>query len=268
MSRNVSSDRHLILLGFFVAFFSSGLGIGGGAILVSMFSSVFNFDFKCATSTSLAMIMPITFVGVLAHLWFQAGTLSFWYYFFIPMCILGSLIGGQFAHKRDLSRLKYVFALFLLVVSFKMVHVFDLPSITCSYLDKFIGVYELPVMMIFGFASGMMSILLGVGCGLVMVPFFLIVLGLNMHEAIRLSLTAMFFMSATATLYNKKFNELNYQVIKCMIVPVIIGTILGAVVSNNLPATALKTIFGVFLFSIACKILTGACALRRFLNVQ
>jgi uncharacterized membrane protein YfcA len=47
-------DLRLVSLGFVVALFSAGIGIGGGALLVPMLISVFKFDFKKAASTSLA----------------------------------------------------------------------------------------------------------------------------------------------------------------------------------------------------------------------
>src|SRR3989339_1297 len=236
MLKNSTSDKYLIALGFFVAFFSSGIGIGGGAILVSMLTSVFGFDFKSAASTSLAMIFPITFVGAITHFCFYPGNFSIWY------C-------------KRLPELKYVFALFLVIVSFKMLHVFDLPTMACVNLNEFVGTYKMPIVMLFGFISGFISILLGVGCGLVMVPFFIIVLNFNMHGAICFSLTTMFFMSCSATFYHNEHKELNLQKIKIMIVPVMVGAILGASMSNNLPSIMLKKIFGIFLLFFACKIL-------------
>ncbi|HBG61695.1 MAG: hypothetical protein A2267_06230 [Omnitrophica WOR_2 bacterium RIFOXYA12_FULL_38_10] len=255
MLKNSTSDKYLIALGFFVAFFSSGIGIGGGAILVSMLTSVFGFDFKSAASTSLAMIFPITFVGAITHFCFYPGNFSIWYFMFIPMCVLGSFSGGHISSCKRLPELKYVFALFLVIVSFKMLHVFDLPTMACVNLNEFVGTYKMPIVMLFGFISGFISILLGVGCGLVMVPFFIIVLNFNIHGAICFSLTTMFFMSCSATFYHNEHKELNLQKIKIMIVPVMVGAILGASMSNNLPSIMLKKIFGIFLLFFACKIL-------------
>ena len=56
-------DIRLALLGFFVALFSAGIGIGGGTLLVSILMTVFGFDFKKAASTSLSTIIPISFIG-------------------------------------------------------------------------------------------------------------------------------------------------------------------------------------------------------------
>jgi len=52
-------DIRLMLLGFAVAFFSAGIGIVGGTILVSVFISVFHFDFKRAAALARQAVSPI-----------------------------------------------------------------------------------------------------------------------------------------------------------------------------------------------------------------
>ncbi len=255
MSKPERPYKSLIALGFCVAFLSGGLGIGGGAIFVSVLASVLHFDFRSARSLSLAMIMPITLVGFITHACCRPDMFSFWYYLFIPSCVLGSLIGGRYVCHRDISRIKGFLGLFLLIASLKMTRIIDLPLITYGYLDSFVGAYAFPAVMMFAFFTGIVSVLLGVGCGLLMVPFFICVLHLDMHESICLSLATMFCMSATATFYHKKCNALDLSVVKVMILPVLTGVILGALLANNLPSHILKTGFGLFLFVFSCKIL-------------
>jgi hypothetical protein len=243
-----------MLLGLCVAFFSASLGIGGGAIFVSVFLTVFHFDYKRATSTSLAMIIPITFIGALTHLCFTAQTFSVWYFVFIPACVAGSLIGGRVVYQKDLTRLKYLLAVFLLILSLRMMRVIDLPSLMYAYIDQWIGQYALPFMVLFGFLTGVLSIVFGVGCGLVMVPFFIIVLNLSMHAAICLSLVTMFFLSMAGTLYHKKYRGLDPRTFKCMFLPVVAGAVMGALFANQLPGSLLKKIFSGLLFVFGVKI--------------
>jgi uncharacterized membrane protein YfcA len=87
-------DLRLVSLGFVVALFSVGIGIGGGALLAPILISVFKFDFKKAASTSLATIIPISFIGSISHFVLLPNIPDLRYYFmFIPMCILGAILG-------------------------------------------------------------------------------------------------------------------------------------------------------------------------------
>lgn len=53
---------------FVVALFSAGVGIGGGAIFIPIFLSIFKFEYKKAAALSLATIIPIAFTGAVSHL--------------------------------------------------------------------------------------------------------------------------------------------------------------------------------------------------------
>ncbi len=64
---NYQFDTRLVLLGFFVALLSVGIGIGGGTLLVSILMSLFGFDFKKAASASLSTIRPISFIGAVSN---------------------------------------------------------------------------------------------------------------------------------------------------------------------------------------------------------
>lgn len=244
----------LVLLGFFVAFFSAGIGIGGGTILVSVLMSGFKFNFKKAASTSLSTIIPISFIGSISYFILLSNVPSYGYYFlFIPMSVLGAIIGGRYVPKWKGSWLKLAFSFFLMIASLRILKIIDFPSLFYYFLSDISYVNELIVVVIFGLLVGFVAVLLGVGCGLVIVPFSVIFLGFEIHEAIRLSLTTMFFLTFTATMVHKKLKNLDMTAMKSMFVPALIGAVTGAVISSHLPSPILTKVFGVFLILIAFK---------------
>ncbi|HDH98710.1 MAG TPA: hypothetical protein ENF70_06235 [Deltaproteobacteria bacterium] len=83
---NHKMDVGLISLGFVVALFGAGIGIGGGALLVPILISVFKFDFKKAASTSLATIIPISFIGSISHFVLFPHIPDLRYYFIRSCC--------------------------------------------------------------------------------------------------------------------------------------------------------------------------------------
>ncbi len=265
MSRAVhyQFDIRLVLLGFFVALLSAGIGIGGGTLLVSILMSVFGFDFKKAASTSLATIIPISFIGSVSHLIFLPEIPPLRYYFiFIPTCVLGAILGRRIVQKRQNGWLKFAFSVFLLVISLRMLKIFDFPSLIYSGLYGILFSNEWLLIAPMGIFIGIIAVLLGLGCGLLIVPFFVIIVDLDMHEAITLSLTTMFFLTLSATIVQKRFKTLDISSVKSLFIPALTGAVVGAMISNHLPAHILKILFGIFLFIIACNYMVHETAMH------
>lgn len=251
---NHKMDLGLVSLGFVVALFSAGIGIGGGALLVPILISVFKFDFKKAASISLATIIPISFIGSISHFVLLPNIPDLRYYFmFIPMCILGAILGGRVFRKWKVRWLKFAFSLFLLLVSLKMLNIFDLVSLVYGNLHNILFAIESLIIMLFGVIIGFIAMLLGIGCGLLIVPFYVIIINLDIHEAIKLSLTTMFFLTFSSTIIHNKLKPLDIMSLKSLLIPALLGAVAGAIISSHLPAPILKQTFGIFLFFIACK---------------
>jgi uncharacterized membrane protein YfcA len=256
-------DIRLILLGFFVALFSAGIGIGGGTLLVSILMSVFGFDFRKAASTSLATIIPISFIGSVSHFVFLPEIPDLRYYFtFIPACVLGTILGIKIVRKHRNGWFKLAFSLFLIIISLRMLKIFDFPSLIFSGLQSILFSNEWLIIVPIGIFIGITAVALGIGCGLLIVPFYVIVINLNIHEAITLSLTTMFFLTLSATIINNRFKTLDMIPLNSLFIPALTGAVVGAIISGNLPAPILKIVFGMFLLIIACNYIIQEIAIH------
>lgn len=254
MSKTFLFKVRLVLVIFAVALFSAGIGIGGGTLLVSILVSVFGFDFKTAASTSLATIIPISFTGAVGHFLFSPGIPSLnYYYIFVPACVMGTVLGGKLVQRRPNRWLQSLFSLFLLVVSLRILNIFDLPSFVYQGLDRASLGNEWFLMVSVGGCIGVIAVVLGLGCGLLIVPFHVIVTNFDMHEAITLSLTTMFFISVSATLVHRRNKALDIPPLKVLFVPALVGAITGATISSGIPAPVLKKLFGLVLLVAACN---------------
>lgn len=262
-------DTKLVLLGFFVALFSAGIGIGGGTLLVSILMSLFGFDFKKAASTSLSTIIPISFIGSLSHFIFLSEIQNLRYYFmFILPCIFGTILGGRIVQKRQNRWLKISFSVFLLIISLRMLKIFDFPFLIFSELHGTLLSNEWLLIAPIGILIGIIAVFLGIGYGLLIVPFFVILVNFNMHEAITLSLTTMFFLSLSATIVNNKLEMLDIASFKSLFIPALTGAVVGAVISSQLPTPILKKLFGMFLLAIACNYIFVEFAFQQWLTVS
>ncbi len=253
---NKNSAKMFILLGFFVACLSAGIGIGGGTIFVAAFVSIFKFDFKEAAATSLATIIPITFIGTVSHLFFFSDPPSVKYFsMFIPMCIIGTIIGSKYIYKWNNNWLKWIFAIFLLIAGLRILKFADFPFLMFSSINSVSWAHEAVFVMGFGIIIGVIATWLGIGCGLLIVPFFVIVMNFNMHEAICLSLTTMFCLSISATFMHHKFKNLDFKIFKILFFPSLAGAVTGSGISGLLPGFYLKQLFWILLTGIALSYL-------------
>lgn len=250
---DIVQQKALILLAFSVALFSAGIGIGGGAIFIPAFLSIFKFDYKRAASLSLATIIPIAFIGAVSQFFWLSTSLSLNIFLsFVPMCVFGAIVGSSYLHQWNSHWLKWLFTLFLFVVGLRILQLVDFPFLLFAPLNDLIWAHEIFFIMIFGFIIGLIAAWLGVGCGLLIVPFFVLVLDFDMHQAICLSLTTIFFLSTAATLTRHKRTELDVTSYKFLFFSALAGAIAGSAISGILPGYLLKKVFGFVLLLIAC----------------
>ncbi|MDA8334179.1 MAG: sulfite exporter TauE/SafE family protein [Peptococcaceae bacterium] len=103
------------------------------------------------------------------------------------------------------------------------------------------------VVLLFSVAAGVMGAILGLGGGVILVPFLTLVMGLNIHYAIGASLVSVIATSsgAAATYVRSKISNLKIGLFLSMATTV--GAISGAYLAGVIPTRVLFIIFGVVL---------------------
>lgn len=109
----------VVALGIVTGMVSGLLGVGGGLLMVPIFTYVFNMTIHKAIGTSLAIIVPIALVGSFKH--FLNGNVELkGLIFFIVAALLGGWLGATLAAHLPVPVLKKVFAVFLVCVAVNM----------------------------------------------------------------------------------------------------------------------------------------------------
>jgi len=122
-------------LGFIVGFIgllSAMMGIGGGVFFTS-FLTAYGFPILSAVGTSASLGVMISFPGVIGYIYSGWGIvglppLSYGYFSLagflciIPMTMLMAPQGAKLAHHLDKEKLKRWFAIFLLMMSIRMLY--------------------------------------------------------------------------------------------------------------------------------------------------
>lgn len=177
-----------LLTGVFAGTLSGLLGVGGGIIvvptLIFCFQSVHLFTdaliMHVAVGTSLA-IMIFTSLSS-ANAYYRRGFIV-WPVFirFLPGLCVGMIAGSMIAKQLSSHLLIMLFALFLIIIAVYLF--FSKPEkITPKSIKHTYPLLRELVIIVVAILIGLLSTIFGIGGGLLMVPFFLLI-GLEMHEA-------------------------------------------------------------------------------------
>jgi uncharacterized membrane protein YfcA len=117
--------------------------------------------------------------------------------------------------------------------------------------------------LIIGALSGFISGLFGIGGGIIMVPALEAIFTTStfiptayvMHMAIGTSLATMIFTTLSGAYAHIKRGAIRWNVFKQIMPAILIGVVLGAIVTHFLPSHFLKIIFGLFLVMTALRII-------------
>ena len=245
----ISKEYKLLILGMVAGLASASLGIGGGVIIVPSLVLFFRYDIKKAIGISLATIVPAAFVGVLAHYFINKTVIDFIMVASIAAgSIIGAKIGAYLVSKVHSKILKILFAIFLLIVGFKLTGILNIPT------ESVMDVRAYPLLTVLGLVAGITSAFFGIGGGVVIVPVLNLFFGLPIHKAIPTSLAVIFPTAFAGVLFHKAFNNIELSAIKFMVPASLVGAVLGAIIANVMPAEALKFMFGILMILSAVKL--------------
>jgi len=239
----------LLVIGFVAGFASGAFGIGGGVVMVPALVLICRYEIKKAIGISLATIVPTALVGALTHYLICSSNIEFPVVLLVsPGAIAGAWVGARLGNRLSSRLLSGLFALFLTFVGLKLMGIVRLPISVLSSTAVH------PGLVLLGLAAGVCSALLGIGGGVVMVPFLNLLFGLGIHEAIATSLTIVVPTTFAGAVFHRRLNNLDAGPLKYLVPAAFLGVILGAVTANCLSQEVLKVAFGVLMVLCSVKL--------------
>jgi uncharacterized membrane protein YfcA len=114
-------------------------------------------------------------------------------------------------------------------------------------------------LIIIGLMAGILSGLVGVGGGIIMVPLFVIFLGLTQHNAQGLSLAVMLPPVTFLAVYNYHTagtgGNIDWRIALAVSLLFVVGGFIGSKIALQIDQKLLKRIFGVFMLIVAIKLI-------------
>ncbi len=102
-----------------------------------------------------------------------------------------------------------------------------------------------------GAVTGTFGALLGLGGGVFLIPFLVLVLGLPMHEAIATSIVAVIATSSAGATVNLERKTVNMRLGMLLEIATVLGAIGGGVTANLLEGGVLQKLFSLLLLVVA-----------------
>jgi len=102
-----------------------------------------------------------------------------------------------------------------------------------------------------GLIAGALGVLLGLGGGVFLIPFLVVVVGVPIHQAIATSIVSVIATSSAGTIMNLERHLVNIRLGMLLEMATVTGAILGGITANKLNANLLTKLFAVVLLIIA-----------------
>ena len=256
----------LVATGTLVGFASGLLGVGGGFIMVPVqffLLTAMGVDpttaIRIAFGTSLAVILPTAVSGAMGHM--RRGAVMVRPAVLMGVSgIIGAFIGGTTASNVPGDFLKFLFGFLVLAAALRM---------------AFAGDYEirgepktkaLPYIF-WGFTTGFIAGLLGIGGGIIMVPVLSIIMGFNMRRVVGTTSAIMVFTATGGIVayiigginaaglppYSLGYiNLIQFTLLAGLSIPM---AQVGVKVSHKIPERELRYIYVILMFYIALKMI-------------
>nr|WP_092917855.1 sulfite exporter TauE/SafE family protein [Agrococcus baldri] len=242
----------LIAIGLLSGFLSGMFGIGGGIVIVPLLVMLAKFPRKLAAGTSLGAIVPAALVGVASYA--AVGNVD-WLVALILVVgsVTGAQVGAHLLHKLPVLAIRWAFIAFLVVVAVSLFLV--VPS-----RDAQLQLDVLPIigLVALGFATGVLSGILGVGGGVIIVPMLILLFGQSDLVAKGTSLAMMIPTAISGTIGNLR--RKNVDILASLVVGLsaCVTTALGAAAAIALDPRTASIIFGAFLLVLIVRLVFEA----------
>jgi len=238
---------------FIIAFIFSMFGQGGGSVY-SPLLILLGYDVLLATSTSLVLNL-ITSVSA-GYIFYRNKMIDFkTSLIFAPGICVGAFLGGALAKFVNTTILLWLFVFFLVGLGTRMIY---------TYWEKAKGEEKLPqnfsiamyaLIALFGFAVGIISGLLGVGGGILIVPFMVYVCKYPTKFAAGSSHLIISFSALAGIIGHASSHRLDIPLILVTGIAVLIGGNLGARVSMKVNTKMIKAGLGLLMWALAAQLL-------------
>ncbi len=242
-----------VFFSFLLAFVFSMFGQGGGSVYSPMLI-LLAYTVLISSSTSLVLNL-ITSVSA-GYVFYRNGMIDMKASFmFVPGIVVGAFAGGLLSKSVNTSLLLWLFVFFLIVVGAKMVYSYWEKANVVEKRPTNLSTARYALIVVFSLVVGVISGLLGVGGGILIVPFMTNVLKYPTKSAAGSSHLIISFSALAGILGHAASHRLDYPLIAATGIAVLIGGNLGARFSLRVKPRMIKAGLGLLMWALSAQLL-------------
>lgn len=253
-----------ISLGVLIGLALGALGGGGSILTVSALVYLLGEDPHAAIGSSLVIVGLNALVGAWLHM--RDGHVKLkTALLFGASGIVAAYLGGRLSQLLPSPLLLTLFALLMIVVAALMLSgtkVKVAPNRadgrgrdSVEETSRQVPDLHWPRVLAGGIAVGFLTGFLGVGGGFLIVPALVLLLGMDMRDAVGSSLIVIAINSGAALLGHLSDSSLNWTLIAPLAAGGFVGLLVGTRVASKLPARLLRQGFAVFVILLGVTLL-------------
>lgn len=236
-----------------VSIIFSMFGQGGGSLYTPI---LFLLGYSALVSVSTSLVLNLITAASAALVYYRQKLIDLKVAAaFIPGICLGSLIGGAVGNFVNSDLLMWLIALFLVGAGARMVYTYwerKKDDEVCP-IGFSRGMYA--IIIIFSFAVGVLSGMLGVGGGIIIVPFLLFVCKYPTKNSAGTVSFIVIFSSLFGIVGHSAFGTLELTLIVVTGIAVFIGASIGARLTVKLKSSSIKVGFGLIMWVFAIQLI-------------
>ncbi len=238
-----------VLLGFASGFASGAFGIGGGVITTPAIRLLLMRSSDIALGTPLPIILPSALVGGLNY--WRAGKV-------VPRVVLyctlfgclGTVAGSSITSLLDTRYIMIITSLLLLYLAYRT---YAAAGGEGPYGKREAGPtvrHPVHLLALIGFLAGFFSGFLGLGGGIVMVPGFYFLLGMELKECLGSSLVVIAFLALPGSIVHSLLGHVEWGVALAMTLGVVPGSYAGSFFTLRARSRRVQALFALLLLAI------------------
>ncbi len=249
----------LLLAGLGIGTIASMIGVGGGVFMVPLLAlSGLVATTQEAVGTSIAGVIFTSLSSSVAY-WRRGKIQKGLGLAIMPGALAGAWLGAWASRYISSGWLAVAFGLFLLYPAGTMI--LGKQPKELFRAARGASLYPARATLV-GLAAGATSGLLGLGGGTVMVPALILLLGLDIREAVATSLFVMIPSAALATSQHALSGNTHWELAIPLIVGIVIGAQLGPALGSRLPKKRLRQLFALVLLYAAVNMVLKGLGVR------